>query len=150
MAIIIHPPSDRSALNKKTTGSRQGGAPAALPRTITGMNVEDTMRTNIIKHIGLAMIFLSVACLNAHAGDLDDGIKADDKIEAWDTLDHPDINISFIKRSAKASVNHGDNSYYSYSNGDVAIGSFINQPGAEFKGDVTIIFDGEDINAVSE
>ena len=108
------------------------------------------MRSNIIKNIGAAMIFLSVACLNAYAGDLDDGIKADDQIEAWDTIDQPDINISYIKRSAKAAANRGDDSYYSYSNGDVAIGSFINQPGADFNGDVTIIFDGEDITAVSE
>jgi hypothetical protein len=108
------------------------------------------MRSNIIKYTSLVMISLSVACLNANAGDLDDGIKADDKIEAWDTINQPDINISYIKRSARASGNRGDHSYYSYGNGDVAIGSFINQPGAEFKGDVTIIFDGEDINAISE
>jgi len=110
------------------------------------------MRSNIIKYIGLATIFLSLVCLNAYAGDLDDGIEADDKIEAWDTINQPGINISYIKRSAKASANRGDgdDSYYSYSNGDVAIGSFINQPGAEFDGDVTIIFDGEDITAVSE
>ena len=106
------------------------------------------MRSNIINLTCLVIILLSVAYVNAHAGDLDDGIKADDKIEAWDTINQPDINISFIKRSAKASVNHGGNSYYS--DGDVTIGSFINQPGAEFDGDVTIIFDGEDINAVSE
>jgi hypothetical protein len=33
--------------------------------------------------------------------------------------------------------------------GDTAIGGFINKPGAKV-GDVTIIFDGEDINAISE
>jgi hypothetical protein len=114
------------------------------------MNLEDTMRSNIIKYMGLAMIFLSVACLNAYAGDLDDGIAADDKIQAWDTIDQPGINIAYIKRSAKASAASGSDAYYSYDNGDVAIGGFINEPGAEFDGDVTIIFDGEDINAVSK
>jgi hypothetical protein len=114
------------------------------------MNLEETMRANIIKHTFLVVIFLSVACLNAHAGDLDDGIKADDKIEAWDTIDRPGINIQYIKRRAKASASgiNGGGSYYS-GNGDIAIGGFINQPGAEV-GDVTIIFDGKEINAVSE
>lgn len=106
------------------------------------------MRSNIIKHTFLVMIFLLAACLNTYAGDLDDGIEADDKIEAWDTIDRPGINISYIKRSAMASAANGGGAYY-YGNGDIAIGGFINQPGAEV-GDVTIIFDGEDINAVSE
>ncbi len=92
-------------------------------------------------------MILLATCLNAYAGDLDDGIEADDKIEAWDTIDRPGINIQYIKRSAKASAAKGG-AYY-YDNGNIAIGGFINQPGAEV-GDVTIIFDGEDINAVSE
>ena len=108
------------------------------------------MRSNIIKHTLLLTIFLLTACLNAYAGDLDDGIEADDKIAAWDTIDRPGINIQYVKRSAKASAAaKGNSAYYYNSGGNIAIGSFINQPGAEV-GDVTIIFDGKDINAVSE
>ena len=108
------------------------------------------MRSNIIKQTFLVTILLLAACLNTFAGDLDDGIEADDKIEAWDTIDRPGINIQYIKRRAKASAASGGNSAYYYNNGsNVAIGGFINQPGAEV-GDVTIIFDGKDINAVSE
>lgn len=105
------------------------------------------MTSNMIKYAYLVMILLLALCLEAHGGDLDDGIEADDKLEAYDNLDRPGINASYIKRSAKASATSGGNSYYG--NGDVAIGGFINQPGAEV-GDVTIIFDGENINAVSE
>jgi hypothetical protein len=105
------------------------------------------MLVNIIKHTHLVIIILLAACLNVYAGDLDDGIEIDDKIEKYDTLDRPGINIDYIKRSAKASAARGGNSYIG--SGDVAIGGFINQPGAEV-GDVTIIFDGEDINAISE
>lgn len=105
------------------------------------------MTSNMIKYIHLVMILMLVLCPEAYAGDLDDGIEADDKIEAYDNLDRPGINTSYIKRSAKASATGGGNSYYG--DGAVAIGGFINQPGAEV-GDVTIIFDGEDINAVSE
>jgi hypothetical protein len=107
------------------------------------------MRSNIIKHTLLITTFLMAACLNTYAGDLDDGIEADDKIEAWDTIDRPGINIQYIKRRAKASAAAGGGGSYYYGNGDIAVGGFINQPGAEV-GDVTIIFDGKDINAVSE
>jgi len=106
------------------------------------------MRSNIIKQTSLVIMLLLATCLNAYAGDLDDGIKADDKIEAWDTIDRPGINVQYVKRSARASAATGGGAYY-YGNGDIAIGGFINQPGAEV-GDVTIIFDGKDINAVSE
>jgi hypothetical protein len=123
------------------------------PRSATTqqeMNLEEDMSLNIIKYAPLITMLLLATWLNAYAGDLDDGIKADDKIEAWDTINRPDANISFIKRRAKASATRGNNAFFSDRNGDVAIGGFINQPGADFKGDVTIIFDGEDINAVSE
>jgi len=105
------------------------------------------MLSNIIKHTHWVIIILLAACLNAYAGDLDDGIEIDDKIEKYDTLDQPGINIGYIKRSAKASAAGGGTAYTG--SGDIAIGGFINQPGAEV-GDVTIIFDGKDINAVSE
>jgi hypothetical protein len=109
------------------------------------------MRSNIMKQTSLIIMLLLATCLNTHAGDLDDGIEADDKIEAWDTIDRPGINIQYIKRRAKAAAAAGSGSggAYYYGKGDIAIGSFINQPGAEV-GDVTIIFDGSDINAVSE
>lgn len=105
------------------------------------------MLTRILKHTHLVIIFLLLVCLNAYAGDLDDGIEADDTIETYDTLDGSDINVQYIKRSAKASVARGGNAYVG--DGDVTIGSFINEPGAKV-GDVTIIFDGDNINAVSE
>jgi hypothetical protein len=114
------------------------------------MNLEEDMSLNIIKYLPLITMLLLATWLHAYAGDLDDGIEADDKIEAWDTIDRPGTNISYIKRRAKASAARGGNSFFSGKNGDVAIGGFINQPGADFKGDVTIIFDGKDINAVSE
>jgi hypothetical protein len=96
------------------------------------------------------MLVLLVTSLNAYAGDLgdlDDGIEIDDGIEKYDTLGNIGINIQYIKRSAKASAKKGDNSVNG--NGDIAIGSFINRPGAEV-GDVIIIFDGENISAISE
>lgn len=105
------------------------------------------MLAKMIKPTHLVIIFLLAVCLNAYAGDLDDGIEIDDSIEKYDTIDQPSINIQYIKRSAKASAAKGGNAFIG--NGDVAIGGFINQPGAEV-GDVTIIFDGEDINAISE
>lgn len=106
------------------------------------------MLKNIIKNTNLVIIIIAAACLNANAGDLDDDIKIDEKIDKYDKLDRPGINVQYIKRSAKASVAKGS-SNSSKGSGDVAIGGFINKPGAEV-GNVTIIFDGEDINAVSE
>ncbi|MGD9368066.1 MAG: hypothetical protein PVH87_20365 [Desulfobacteraceae bacterium] len=106
------------------------------------------MIPNMIKYATLMMAtILMAATMNAHAGDFDDGIEIDDKIEKYDTLGQPGINTQYIMRSAKASA---DNSIKSVKgNGDIAIGSFINQPGAKV-GNVTIIFNGEDINAISE
>ncbi len=105
------------------------------------------MSSAIIKYVHLILVLMLVAGQTVQAGDLDDEIKIDEKIEKYDTLDRPGINIQYIKRSAKASVADSDKT--STGNGDVAIGSFINKPGAKV-GDVTIIFDGEDINAISE
>lgn len=102
---------------------------------------------SITHYTNLVLIVLMATCLNAHAGDLDDDIELDEKIEKYDTLDQPGLNIEYIKRSAKASV-AGDRDAAAKS-GDTAVGGFINQPGAE-AGDVTIIFNGEDINVVSE
>ena len=42
------------------------------------------MLSNIIKLIELSMIILLAAYLNAYAGDFDDGIKIDEKIEKYD------------------------------------------------------------------
>lgn len=93
------------------------------------------------------MMILLVTAVDAAAGDLDDGIKIDEKIEKYDTLDRPGINIQYIKRSAKAAAAGSSNR--SKGSGDIAIGGLINKPGATV-GDVTIIFDGKDINAISE
>ncbi|MGD9217226.1 MAG: hypothetical protein PVJ84_20615, partial [Desulfobacteraceae bacterium] len=113
----------------------------------TPTRLEEKMHPNTIKHTCLTMVFLLAACFYAQAGDLDDGIKIDEKIEKYDTLDRPGINIQYIKRSAKASAASGG--ITSTGSGDTAIGGFINKPGAEV-GDVTIIFDGEDITTVSD
>lgn len=106
------------------------------------------MLPNMIKYTHLAMILVLAACFYAHAGDLDDGIKIDEKIEKYDALERPGTNIQYIKRSAKAAAAAGNGNTYTGS-GDIAVGSVINQPGAELR-DVTIIFNGEDITTVSE
>jgi hypothetical protein len=105
------------------------------------------MMANIIQYTCLAVIFLTIAIADTNAGDLDDDMTIDEKITKYDKLDRPGINIQYIKRRAKASI--ADDSGTSKGGGDVAIGGFINKPGAEV-GDVTIIFNGEDINAISE
>jgi hypothetical protein len=127
----------------------KAAASAALTRRSnqTPNRLEEKMLPNMIKCTYLTMVFLLAACFYAHAGDLDDGIKIDEKIEKYDTLDRPGINIQFIKRSAKASATNG--SIRSSGSGDTAIGGFINKPGAKV-GDVTIIFDGEDITTVND
>jgi hypothetical protein len=102
----------------------------------------------MIKYTHLAMVFVLAACFYAHAGDFDDGIKIDEKIEKYDALERPGTNIQYIKRSAKASAAASSSKTYTGS-GDIAVGSVINQPGAELR-DVTIIFNGEDITTVSE
>ena len=110
------------------------------------------MSLNIIKYAAPILIGLLLAVwIEAPlAGDFDDGITAGEKVEEWDTLDEANVNIAFIKRKAKASATRGGDSFFNGSSGDLAIGGFINQPGADFDGDVTIIFNGEDISAVSE
>lgn len=105
------------------------------------------MILNITKYAALTAMILMAAAMTAYAGDFDDGIKMDEKIEKSATLGQPGINIEYIKRSAKASANSITRSVKG--SGDIAVGSFINQPGAKV-GDVTIIFNGEDINAISE
>lgn len=111
----------------------------------------NTIRYNpLIPLIPLIMLVLLIASVNVYAGgsgDLDDGIEIDDKIEKYDHLGQPGLNVQYIKRIAKAAATQGSDSVSG--SGDIAIGSFINQPGAEV-GDVIIIFDGEDINAISE
>jgi hypothetical protein len=110
------------------------------------------MSLNTLKYAApmLILLLLAVWIEAPLAGDFDDGIKGDEKIEEWDTMGEPSVNISYVKRKAKASAARGGNSFFSDSSGDLAIGGFINQPGADFNGDVTIIFNGQDINAVSE
>lgn len=106
------------------------------------------MLTHTMKYTMAITMTLLMITLNAVAGDLDDDIKIDEKIEDSDTLDRPAMNIQYVKRSAKASAASSSRKT-SRSSGDIAIGSFINKPGARV-GDVTIIFDGDDINAISE
>lgn len=105
------------------------------------------MLSNLIKLTELAMIILLAAYLNAYAGDLDDGIKIDESIEKYDTIDRPGVNIQYIKRSAKAGAAAGSDT--TTGSGDISIGGFINKPGAKVD-DVTIIFNGKDITTVSE
>lgn len=105
------------------------------------------MQTQTIKYATWMTIILLVTAVTAFAGDLDDDIKIDEKIEKYDNLDRPGLNIQYIKRSAKASANCS--SKRAKGSGDIAIGGLINKPGAEV-GDVTIIFDGKDIHAISD
>lgn len=105
------------------------------------------MLTQTIKYTTWMTMILLVTAITAFAGDLDDDIKIDEKLEKYDNLDRPGINIQYIKRSAKASAN--SSSKRAKGSGDIAIGGLINKPGAKV-GDVTIIFDGKDINAISE
>jgi phosphoenolpyruvate synthase/pyruvate phosphate dikinase len=107
-----------------------------------------THTKKMMKRTIVTTITLMVMTLNAYAGDLDDDIKIDEKLEQYDTLDRPAMNVQYIKRSAKASASSNSSKTFK-GNGDIAIGSFINKPGAKV-GDVTIIFDGEDINAINE
>lgn len=82
------------------------------------------------------------------AGDLDDGIEIDEKIELYDCLENPGTNVQYLIRSARARVDQSGSAYTSDDGGDLVVGGFINESGAEV-GDVTIIFEGEDINAVN-
>ena len=94
----------------------------------------------------LITLLLSITCTHLYAGDLDGDIKIEDDMDKYDAIDKASINVQYIKRKAKASAGSG----ISYENdGDIAIGGLINKPGAQV-GDVTIIFDGEDISAVME
>lgn len=105
------------------------------------------MIPNMIRYATLMVMIPMAASMNVYAGDMDDGIEIDEKIEKYDALGQPGINIEYIKRSAKATADSSKS--VSNSDGDTAIGSFINKPGAEV-GNVTIIFNGEDITTVSE
>jgi hypothetical protein len=107
-----------------------------------------TQTKKMMKRTIVITIALIMMTLNAYAGDLDDDIKIEENLEKYDTLDRPAMNVQYIKRSAKASAS-SNGSKTSKGNGDIAIGSFINKPGARV-GDVTIIFDGEDISAINE
>jgi len=103
------------------------------------------MFSKIIRNACWTTILIAAISANGFASDLKDEFE-DDGIEAYDSLEEPSINIQYIKRSAKAGASSG----YTYEGqGDVAIGGFINKPGAEV-GDVIIIFDGDDISAVTE
>ena len=104
------------------------------------------MMSFLYKHAFLTTLLLSVTCTHLYAGDLDGDIKIENDMEKYDSIDQANINVQYIKRKAKASA--GSGSTYD-GDGDLAIGGVINNPGAEI-GDVTIIFDGEDISAVME
>lgn len=98
--------------------------------------------------IATVLLIHLVLCGLTLAGDLDDGIEIDDKIELYDTLDNPGKNVQYLIRSARARVSQSSSAYTSDAGGDLVVGGFINESGAEV-GDITIIFEGEDINAVN-
>lgn len=85
----------------------------------------------------LSLIF--APCVGA--SDLDDGISMDDNIGKYDSI-RTDDNIKFIKRKAKATAASGaaSNTNKGAVLGGVAIGQ-----GATIKGDVTVVFEGKNI-----
>jgi len=92
-----------------------------------------------------ALILLSETCL---ANDLDDGIPIDSDIPHSDSI-KTDINIAFIKRSAKSMAvtkTHGEfNKTFKNGSTNVVGGAYIGK-GSTVKGPVTVIFDGKNIN----
>jgi hypothetical protein len=127
-------------------GEGMAAVSAAMPATST-YQPEENMLPKMITMATVTVMILLAATMYAYAGDLDDEIKIDDKIVKYDALERPGTNIQYIKRRAKASAS--SSAITSSGSGDLAIGGFINKPGAEV-GDVTIIFNGEDITAISE
>jgi hypothetical protein len=91
------------------------------------------------------LILLNETCF---ANDLDDGIPIDSDIPHSDSI-KTDINIAFIKRSAKSMAVTGTNGEFNKTNKDgstnVVGGAYIGK-GSTIKGPITIVFDGKNIN----
>ncbi len=106
--------------------------------------LKDCRQSYFIMLVLIALILLCEACF---ANDLDDGIPIDSDIPHSDSI-KTDINIAFIKRSAKSmSVTKTQGEFEKTSrNGSTNIvgGAYIGQ-GSTIKGPVTVVFDGKNI-----
>ena len=107
--------------------------------------LEDCRQSYLIMLALTALILLSGTCF---ANDLDDGIPIDSDIPHSDSI-KTDINIAFIKRSAKSMAvtgTHGEfNKTFKNGSTNVVGGAYIGK-GSTVKGPVTVIFNGKNIN----
>ena len=107
--------------------------------------LKDCRQSFLIMLVLAALTLLSKTCF---AIDLDDGIPIDSDIPHSDSI-KTDINIAFIKRSAKSMAvtkTHGEfNKTFKNGSTNVVGGAFIGI-GATVKGPVTVVFDGKNIN----
>jgi hypothetical protein len=99
----------------------------------------------------VAIFWIAFIPARTWSGDLDDdGIGIDDKVKSYEDLGQPEANVKYLIRSARAQAARATGpAVESQDAGDVVVGGFINETGADV-GDVTIIFDGEDITAISD
>jgi hypothetical protein len=109
------------------------------------ISLKDNQRSCLILLVITALILLSEI---GFASDLDDGIPIDSDIPHSDSI-KTDINIAFIKRSAKSMAvtqTHGEfQKTFKQGSTNVVGGAYIGK-GSTVKGPVTIIFDGKNIN----
>ncbi len=94
----------------------------------------------------LAALFLVGFFLSgssAAAGDLDDGISIqEESVSSYDDISQSDINIRYITIKAKAQANKNGEGVVD-PNGDVVQGGAIIKSGANVKGDVIVIYEGD-------
>ena len=109
------------------------------------IKLKDCRRSYFILIVLTALILRSETCF---ANDLDDGISIDSDIPHSDSI-KTDINIAFIKRSAKSMAvtgTHGEFQRSSKNGSTNVVGGAYFGKGSTVKGPVTVIFDGKNIN----
>ena len=106
--------------------------------------LKDCRRSYLIILVFTALIFLSET---GFANDLDDGIPIDSDIPHSDSI-KTDINIAFIKRSAKSMAVTKPRGQFKTTRRDgstnIVGGAFIGR-GSTIKGPITIVFNGKNI-----
>ena len=99
-------------------------------------------------HIILVIAALILLCEACYSSDLDDGISIDSDIPYSDSI-KTDINIAFLKRSAKSMSVTGTNGEFQRTSKDgstnIVGGAYIGK-GSTVKGPITVIFEGKNIN----
>ncbi len=107
--------------------------------------LNDCKRSYLTLLVFTALIFLSETCF---ASDLDDGIPIDSDIPHSDSI-KTEINIAFIKRSAKSMAVTKPRGQFKTTSRDgstnIVGGAFIGR-GSTIKGPITIVFNGKNIN----